>query len=348
MKFFKNLICAALAAVTTLSGVPAFAADAGQTAAIHRDSPVVEGNRAYCWNEAGKQTFYLEYNKEVYAPLRTVAEWMGKDLTKDAGGKVFTLSGSKTPLFRDQAYPDKGEKNIYSDLSSDAYLAKMEEPVPVTLLGDVRILVDGKAIAVTAADGKSAKPLSWSGDVYIPLGTAAKMMNMEIKYTERTPVSNGMELPKIESIYIHTKLTDAELAACKTYADAVKKVFDEYDTKVLNPDVSTMEAASAAVQKCIGYMNTLKQIPKPDVRMLDREYTEMIADADEALKGFQTVAQMIQNKEDLKKVQFAILTDWQLKGYPEYSLDFYQERMTVLGVSAVHHALYIYNYVYER
>lgn len=346
MKFLKRLLCAALAGMAMVTAAPAFAVDASLTASIFLHSPVVEGNLAYCWNEAGKQTFYLEYNKEVYAPLRTVAEWMGKDLTKDAGGKAYTLNGSKTPLFRNQALSENGEEDIYDYLTGDARRAKLEEPVPVTLLSDVRLMVDGKAVAVTDAENKAAKLLSWSGDVYVPLRTAAKMMNMEIKYTERVPVANGTELPKIESIYIHTKLTDAQQAACKTYADTVKKVFDEYN-EALNPDVSTMEAANAAVQKWIGYMNTLKQTPKPDVRMLDKQYTEMLADADEALKGYQSIAKMIKDKADLKKIQFAILTDWQLKGYPEVTLNFYQQRAASLGANAVHHALYIYNYVYE-
>lgn len=347
MKFIKRLFCTVLAGMAMMTAAPAFAADSTQTASYWRPAPVVEGNKAYCWNEAGKQTFYLEYNKEVYAPLRTVAEWMGKDLAKDAGGKAFTLSGSKTPLFREEARSDKGEENIYSSLTSDAYSAKLEEPVSVSPLGSTRLTVDGKAVTVIGAEGKPASLISWAGDVYVPLHTAAKMMNMDIKYTQRVPELGGTQLPSIENIYIHSKLTEAQLTACKTYADAVKKVFDDYN-KNLNPDVSTMEAASAYIQKMIGYMNTLKTTPKPDVRMLDAEYTAMIASADEALKGYQSIAQMIQNKTELKKVQFAIQVDYQLKGYPERTLDFYQQGARALGINAVHHALYIYNYVYER
>ncbi len=347
MNLAKRFLCAVLAGAAMITAAPAFAADAAKTAAYWRAAPIVEGNTAYCWNEQGKQTFYLAYDNEVYAPLRTVAEWMGKDLAKDAAGKAFTLSGSKTPLFRDQAYSDRGEERVYSSLSADAYLAKMKEPVPVTPISGAKLTVDGKAVTITGAEDKAASLLSWSGDTYVPLRTAAKMMNMTANYTKRTPELNGTKLPEIDNIYIHTKLTDEQLAACKTYADTLKKVFDDYNAN-LNPDVSTMEAADAAIQKLIGYMNTLKQTQKPDVRMLDKEYASMQSAADEALKVYKEIEQMIKNKEDLKRIQFAITVDYQFIGYPERQLGLNQRGAASLGTDAMVHVFKLYNNVYER
>ncbi len=342
----KRLICAALAAATLLAGAPAFAAEGSQTAAYWRNAPVVEGNTAYCWNEAGKQTFYLKYSEEIWAPLRTVAEWMGKDLVKDANAKSFSLSGSKTPLYRDQVQKDKGEQGIYDALSADAYLAKMKEAVPVTVLSGARLTVDGKAIAITGTNNKPASMISWDGDVYIPLSTAAKMMNMVVKHNKRTPVIDGVECPEIESLYIRTQLTDEQLTACKTYATTLKTVFDAYNEN-LNQDVSTMEAADQTINTLLGYMYTLKNTPKPDVRLLDKEYAAIQSAADEAIKVYKGIQQMIQNKEDLQRIQFAIEVDWEFKGYPKRQLGLRQQSAELMGANAMIHVLYLYNSVFE-
>ena len=176
---------------------------------------------------------------------------------------------------------------------------------------------------------------------------AGKAFTLSGSKTPRTPELNGTKLPEIDNIYIHTKLTDEQLAACKTYADTLKKVFDDYNAN-LNPDVSTMEAADAAIQKLIGYMKTLKQTQKPDVRMLDKEYASMQSAADEALKVYKEIEQMIKNKEDLKRVQFAITVDYQFIGYPERQLGLNQRGAASLGTDAMVHVFKLYNNVYER
>lgn len=176
---------------------------------------------------------------------------------------------------------------------------------------------------------------------------AGKAFTLSGSKTPRTPEPNGTKLPEIDNIYIHTKLTDEQLAACKTYADTLKKVFDDYNAN-LNQDVSTMEAADAAIKKLIGYMNTLKQTPKPDVRMLDREYALIQSAADEALKVYKEIEQMIKDKAGLKRIQFAITVDWQFNGYPERQPGLYQRGAESLGGDATMHVFKLYNNVYER
>jgi len=94
-------------------------------------------------------------------------------------------------------------------------------------------------------------------------------------------------------------------------------------------------------------MYTLKNTPKPDVRLLDKEYAAIQSAADEAIKVYKGIQQMIQNKEDLQRIQFAIEVDWEFKGYPKRQLGLRQQSAELMGANAMIHVLYLYNSVFE-
>lgn len=179
MKLFTRMICAILALATILSGAPAFAADAGKTASIWNERITVEGNQAYCRNEAGKETFFLSYGGAVYVPLRTAAEWLGKDLTKS--GNTFTLSGSKSPVYQEQL---PSSETVFGSVSTEEYWTRIKAPVPITVLSDAKLTVDGTAAALTDSTGKPVSLIDWNGEAYLPARSAAQLLGMDIKYQQ--------------------------------------------------------------------------------------------------------------------------------------------------------------------
>lgn len=313
MKLIIRLMCAVLTLTTILSGAPAFAADAGKTASIWNERITVEGNQAYCRNEAGKQTFSLSYGGAVYVPLRTAAEWLGKDLTKS--GNTFTLSGSKSPVYQEQL---SIYETVFGSLSAEEYQSKVKAPVSITVLSDAKLMVDGTAAALTDSTGKPVSLIDWNGTAYLPARTTAELLGMDIKYQQHYKTDEkGKKVPHGAAIYMRTKLTDAQMTACREY---VKKL-DEAELGIRNIYVSvnteSYEAADATVSQFLTYVRIMKDTPKPDCHLFDISYQKLQEAADEAIKACEQVKQMIQNKEELTKIHYAIREDLACRGYED-------------------------------
>lgn len=305
MKLITRLMCAVLALAIILSGAPAFAADAGKTASIWNERITVEGNQAYCRNEAGKETFFLSYGGAVYIPLRTAAEWLGKDLTKS--GNTFTLSGSKSPVYQEQL---SRSENIFGNLDAKSYLAKINTPVSVTVLSGAKLIVDGTSQSVSMID--------WNGAAYLPSRSVAQLLGMDIKYQQYFKTDeNGKRVPNGAAIYMRTKLSDAQQAACSEYVKKLDDAVEGIQNLYSSVNTESYEAADATVSQFLAYVRVMKDTPKPDCRIFDNGYAQMQTAADEAIKACEQVKQMIQNKEDLAKIRYAIREDLSCESYDD-------------------------------
>ena len=313
MKLFTRMICAILALTTILSGAPAFAADAGKTASIWNERITVEGNQAYCRNEAGKETFFLSYGGAVYVPLRTAAEWLGKDLTKS--GNTFTLSGSKSPVYQEQL---PSSETVFGSVSTEEYWTRIKTPVPITMLSDAKLMVNGTAAALTDSTGKPVSLIDWNGEAYLPARSAAQLLGMDIKYQQyfRTD-ENGKKVPNGAAIYMRTKLTDAQMSACSEYVKKLNDAVEGIQNLYSSVNTESYEAADTTVSQFLAYVRVMKDTPKPDCRIFDNGYAQMQTAADEAIKACEQVKQMIQNKEDLAKIRYAIREDLSCEGYED-------------------------------
>ena len=313
MKLIIRLMCAVLTLTTILSGAPAFAADAGKTASIWNERITVEGNQAYCRNESGKETFFLSYGGAVYVPLRTAAEWLGKDLTKS--GNTFTLSGSKSPVYQEQL---PSSETVFGSVSTEEYWTRIKAPVPITVLSDAKLMVNGTAAALTDSTGKPVSLIDWNGEAYLPARSAAQLLGMDIKYQQyfRTD-ENGKKVPNGATIYMRTSLTDAQITACREYTTKIYEAAKGIQTIFSSVNTKSYEAADATVSQFLTYVRILKDTPKPDCHIFDNSYAKMQESADEAIKACEQVKQMIQNKEDLAKIRYAIREDLSCEGYED-------------------------------
>lgn len=249
----------------------------------------------------------------MYVPLRTAAEWLGKDLTKS--GNTFTLSGSKSPVYQEQL---PSSETVFGSVSTEEYWTRIKTPVPITMLSDAKLMVNGTAAALTDSTGKPVSLIDWNGEAYLPARSAAQLLGMDIKYQQyfRTD-ENGKKVPNGAAIYMRTKLTDAQMSAGREYttkiyeaAEGIQNIFSSVNTK-------SYEAADATVSQFLAYVRVLKDTPKPDCRIFDNSYAKMQESADEAIKACEQVKQMIQNKEDLAKIRYAIREDLSCEGYED-------------------------------
>ncbi len=302
MKFVKQFTCIALAVVTMLSGAPAFAADASANATIWNESLWVEGNEAFARNAAGKQTYYLNKEGFVYVPLRTVAEWLGKDLS--VNDKTFTLSGSKAAVYQEQL---PHSQTVFGELRGEALQAKLETPVSVTALDGASVVLDGKPFS---PDGKPVSVIRWENEPYIPIRTAAQMLGVELKFYRYKISSDPDDQRFGQIIFLRTALTDAQLKACKDYLAAIQptaqKCLDFYTTM----SYGTKEEAEATVKQWLAYMRVIKDTPKPDCRLLDSVCADIQAEADRAIAACEQVQAQIQQTDDIDKIRFYLREDY--------------------------------------
>ena len=316
MKFGKSLICLALSAVTMLSGVSAFAADTSAKATIWKNPVWVEGNDAYAQNAAGKQTYYLNKDGFIYVPLRSAAEWLGKDLSVSADGKTIALSGSKTPVYQEQL---SRSETLYGELSGDALVAKLREDKTVTVVDGASLTLDGKAVSIgdTKISANGNPVIRWENELYIPIRTAANMLGMEVKYYQYKISDNPDDTRYGEKLFLRTPLTDAQQQACKAYVQAVlpaARTLENSFTEMYS-SVKTKADAEAAVNKLLENVGTIKNAQKPDCKLLDSVYADIQAEADAAIAACEQVQAQIKQTDDISKIRFYLQEDYTGESY---------------------------------
>lgn len=249
----------------------------------------------------------------MYVPLRTAAEWLGKDLTKS--GNTFTLSGSKSPVYHEQL---SRSETIFGSLDSKSYSDKINAPVPITVLSGTKLMVDGTAAALTDSTGKPVSLIDWNGAAYLPARSTAQLLGMDIKYQQHFKTDeNGKKVPSGAAIYMRTKLTDAQISSCSEYVKKLNDAVEGIQNLYSSVNTESYEAADATVSQFLAYVRVMKDTPKPDCRIFDNGYAQMQTAADEAIKACEQVKQMIQNKEDLAKIRYAIREDLTCESYDD-------------------------------
>ena len=311
MKFLKRLLCTALAAVTMISAAPAFAADTTAKATIWRSTLWVEGNDAYARNAAGKQTYYLNKDGFIYVPLRAAAEWLGKDLSVSTDGKTIALSGSKTPVYQEHLpLPE----TIYGGMDGDARAAKLEEAQTVTVVDGATLTLDGKAVS----SGDSKLPsggnlvIRWEDELYIPVRTAANMLGMEVKYYQYKTSDNPDDTRYGEKLFLRTPLTDAQLQACKAYVQAAlpaaRTLHDSFTP--ISSSINTKADAEAAINKLLENVRAIKNVKKPDCKLIDSIYADIQSEADAAIAACEQIQAQMKQTDDVEKISYMLREDY--------------------------------------
>lgn len=314
---WKKLTLTALAgaALTTC----AFAAPQDVHAALYTDSVYVEGREVYCWNPAGKQTNYISYNGTTYVPIRTVGEWMGKNVSWDEASKSIMLSGTAEKVYRDET---EGE------ISTETLVKLRDEGMTVKLHDDIKVVVDGKEQAFKNAKGEAVYPINYNNMNYLPVRSIGELLGMSVKYLPKTDHSYS-------AVFLRTPLTDAQVQEGLKYVKTLEELesyknpdhklpasliskFDAlysaasqkgsrasdsmflsfksyWDKATLEESKAFTAAARTAIQKMI-------DTPCPELAILKTSHTKMVEAAQNSLAAFQKVQEAIDSGSDAETI----------------------------------------------
>lgn len=295
-QILSKIAALVMAFTMMLSSVSAFAADA-TTASIWDHEIYVDGNLSDCLDASGQRLYPLNYNNSIYVPLRTVAEWMGKDAAKSADGKTFALSGTKEPIYRER---------IIS-------FVEPEKTAAITVLSGAQLRVDGNTAALTDATGKVVNMISWKGEPYLPIRSVASMLGMSLKYVN-PPYRN------FEVVYMRTPLTDEQLKACKEYASILSNADLEFrtlfgeDNSYFN-NLSQLSTAMKTVDLSRDVALKFKNTKRPNCKLLVGYYKKIDEVADQILKGCEVAEQLIQKKASVEQVFYVMAEDYTGESY---------------------------------
>lgn len=293
----KKIISLLLSLVMMLSGASVFAADATATASVWKHEIYVEGNYARCLDASGQTLYPLSYNNSIYVPLRTAAEWMGKDVAKSADGKTFSIIGSNEPIYHDPVVDSTEPENI----------------VAITVLSGAQLRLNGNIAALTDATGKSVNMISCKGEPYLPIRSVASMLGMSLKYVN--PPYRDHEV-----IYMRTPLTDEQLKACKEYASILSNADLEFrtlfgeDNSYFN-NLSQLSTAMKTVNLSRDIALKFKNTKRPDCKLLVGYYKKIDEVADQILEGCEVAEQLVQKKASVEQVFYVMAEDYTGESY---------------------------------
>ncbi|MBS6641392.1 MAG: hypothetical protein KH295_10110 [Clostridiaceae bacterium] len=216
VKLFARLTALALTACLLVSGlgVGAVAAGVMNTAAAQINISSINGPMAassYIYVEgvpavfpsADGSTLYppIMYNGSTYIPLRTVGNWMGKNVSWDNAARTVTLYGStaKTiPSEDDPKYHQAGIRLISPDGTAE-------------LSPEITVSVDGQRQTFRNQDGDIIYPLFFSDAVYLPLRSIGELTGYEVTWYEKQSEND------LNAIFLRSPLDDAQIQAMETY-----------------------------------------------------------------------------------------------------------------------------------
>ena len=287
----KKAICLLLTCVMLLSGVSAFAANPTGTASVWDHDIYVEGNLAECLDASGKPLYPLSYNGSIYVPLRSAAEWLGKDITKSADGNTFSLSGTKEPVYHDRV------------TSSE----KPADTAAITVLSGAQLRLDNNAVPLTDASGKAVNIISSNDEPYLPVRSVANMLGMSLKYVNPTYRSSQV-------IYIRTPLTDEQLKTCKEYASILSNADLEFRTlfedNIYFKNLSQLSTAMKSVESSRDIAKKFKNTQRPDIKLLTGCYKKIDELANDIMKGCDLAEQLIKANAPIEQVLYIMADDY--------------------------------------
>lgn len=278
----KRAICLLLTCVMLLSGVSAFAADTTRTATSWLNTVRLEGLRALTFNESEQELFYLSCEGAVYVPVRTVAEWMGKECT--ISGSSITMSGTKEKVIRSVAASP--EKKIYNTIPN----FDRNAPVTVTAQPSATLTLDGTA--------KTVSLLEWNNIPYMPMRTASELLGLSIKYIPEVPEGRD------PMIYIYTPPTTEQVAAFRNYFTTLSPMEETRSFNGSDTDYATQ------INKCLQYMQLVKNTPQPECPVLSSLLKEMQENADVGIQACNRVQELIKSGADQDTLSIACAVDW--------------------------------------
>ncbi|MDR3766990.1 MAG: copper amine oxidase N-terminal domain-containing protein [Butyricicoccus sp.] len=287
------------------SAAPAFAAGTA-TAQAWRNLLYVEGTPVQCVDAKGAAMPFLEYQGSVYVTLRSVGQWMGKEVGWDAATQTVLLSGEREPETQASTTyaPEQGSLTI--------------EPAP-----EVKIQVDGQVRSFTGADGKPVYPLLYRDTTYLPVRAVGELLGLEVEWSQEGAV---------ESVRIQNALTESQRQQLETYVRAAlplaNQVMQTYAALQNCPDDA--EKALALCEDLQDTLGQLSELERPRITSCSLHYEELDANIARAMERTEKFQKAVQ--DGAKPADSYTILDASQPGTNDYFGDQYiQAEIAALG-----------------
>lgn len=281
----KKTIAGILCTCSVVSGITAAQAAETGTAQVWEKPYYVEGQVVGCKSADGKLMPLLNYDGNIYIPLRTAGEWMGKQVDWNAETHTISLSGTVTPSY----CTDFDRGHDWTDLTPQ-----------VTIDPDISVVVDGKKQELRAADGAVVYPLLYDNTSYLPMRAIGELIDKEVTYVQ---FGGRADQPEI---YIRTPLTDAQKTEAVEYVNqAIQSMRDILQAKrelyALPNDTPAQTALTKLdeLQKCI---ETFKAVKQPAAPVTHANYARIQEDLDFMLKNVAETQKRLQSAKTFSEI----------------------------------------------
>lgn len=274
--------CLALAFILALFTTCAAAASQS-VAKIYPLRINVDGLPVIMLNEQQKQVPSLLYNGSNYLPIRTVGEWMGKEVAWNSDTNTVTLSGTADSRFYSMA--------VYNSKSDNAYVYQPGENVAVTPSTDIQILIDGVPQQFFNAQGQAVYPILYRGTTYLPLRNIGELLGMEMAWRNPT-------VEQMPQVSIYTTMTAEQNSACEAYLEQLTN-----NCKSLNEISGTLfdvapdkELIKSVLSKMNTQLEALKNLQIPDVPYLEHATLPIMLQIDTELSDIQKAYTLVETQ----------------------------------------------------
>lgn len=235
------------------------------------------------------------YQDSTYMPLRTVGQWMGKEVSWDEATQTVTLSGSVP-----RSYPstdDEGYLQAHSSVLNSGGTAQLRP--------DLNIVVDGTKQVFKNQKGQTIYPLTLLDITYLPLRSIGELTGYEVTWYSRTsPLDEN-------GIFMRSPITDAQKAELTTYAYDLLAKLKDLDTPMQQlyttafTQVTTAEGVSTRLTKPeIAYKlipqikakaEAILQMPAPQIKLSEHYYGQIKKELDYLVNNADTLIAALKN-----------------------------------------------------
>ena len=227
VKMLAKLTALALTACLLVSGLGVGALAAGtiafgtvditnETTLSPNEHIHVNGFSVYLLDGNGREVLPLQYQSTTYIPVRSAADWLGKNVRWDEASQTIYFEGSRTPVF-------------YTSGGADwAYDFNAGIPAGAIVLAPERKLVmDGVQRQFYTENRQEIYPIVYLGTTYLPVRSIGELCGFEVGWYQTDYITTQSELRLNQEIFLRTPMTDAQKQQGEHF---VRTVFDASNT----------------------------------------------------------------------------------------------------------------------
>lgn len=159
----------------------------------------VNGFSVYLLDGNGYEVLPLQYQGTTYIPVRSAADWLGKNVRWDEASQTIYFEGSKAPVF-------------YTSGGADwAYDFNTGIPAGAIVLAPERkLIMDGVRQHFYTESGHEVYPIVYLDTTYLPVRSIGELCGFEVGWYQTDYITTKGEDRLNQEIFLRTPMTDAQ------------------------------------------------------------------------------------------------------------------------------------------